>query len=113
LIAAELDPNAADDQGQTPLHIAVTFSVRKPKLDAGLRFLNELGDLPKRPIYRFNDIVAVLLENEASISFRDTSGRTPQELADAMKSPEEIRQLLRRKQAVMEARYRHAMFDDR
>ena len=40
LIATGLDPNAADDQGQTPLHIAVICSARKPKMDAALRRLN-------------------------------------------------------------------------
>jgi ankyrin repeat protein len=42
-------------------------------------------------------IVAVLLENDASVSFLDRSGKTPLELADALKCPEEIRKLIRRK----------------
>jgi ankyrin repeat protein len=113
LIAAGLDPNAADDRGQTPLHIAIMFSVMKPKLDAGLRHLNGLGDGPQKETYHFGDIVAVLLENDASVSFVDRSGKTPLDLADEVKSPEEIRKLLRRRQALIDAKFRHANFDDR
>ena len=60
----------------------------------------------------FDHIVAHLLENDASVYFIDKSGRNPLKLADEIKSPEEIRQLLRRKQAVVDARFRHATFDD-
>jgi ankyrin repeat protein len=113
LIAAGLDPNATDDRGQTPLHIAIIFSVSKPKMDASLRHLNGLGDQPEKEPYHFDDIVAVLLENEASVSFADRSGRTPQELADQIKTSEEIRKLIRRRRAVIDAKFRHAMFNDR
>jgi hypothetical protein len=111
LIAAGLDPNAADDQGQTPLHIAVMFAVMKPRTDAALRHPNVLGDPRQKEVYQFDQIVALLLENEASVSFVDKSGRTPLKLADEMKSPEEIRKLLRRKQAVIDAKFRRAMFE--
>jgi len=112
LIAAGLDANAADDQGQTPLHIAVRFSVMKPELDAQVRHLNGLGGQPQKETYHFDDIVAALLENDASVSFVDRSGKTPLELADALKCPEEIRKLIRRKQAVIDASFRHTKFDD-
>ena len=113
LLAAGLDPNAADDQGQTPLHIAVKFSVIKPQLDADLRHLNGQGEPAQKETCHFADMVAVLLENDASVSFTDRSGKTPLEWADGVKVPEEIRKLLRRKQAVTDAKLRHAMFDDR
>jgi ankyrin repeat protein len=113
LIAAGLDPNAADDQGQTPLHIAIIFSVRKPRMDAALRHLNGQVDQGQKEIYVFDQIVANLLENDASVYFIDKSGQNPLKLAEDTKCPEEIRVLLRRKQAVIDAKFRHAMFDDR
>jgi ankyrin repeat protein len=112
LLAAGLDPNAADDRGQTPLHIAVSLSVIKPQLDADLRHLNGRGDPPQQETYHFADLVAVLLENDASVSFADRSGKTPLDWADGVKIPEEIRKLLRRSRAVIDAKFRHAMFDD-
>jgi hypothetical protein len=42
----------------------------------------------------------------------DRSSKTPLELADALKCPEEIRKLIRRKQAVIGARFRHTKLDD-
>jgi ankyrin repeat protein len=113
LIAAGLDPNAADDQGQTPLHIAIRYSGTKQRMDAALRHLNGLGDPPQKEKYQFDEIVALLLENDGSVSFLDKSGRTPLKLADEMKSPEEIRKLLRRKQSVLDAKFRRAMFEER
>ncbi len=112
LIAAGLDPNAADDQGQTPLHIAIIFSVRKPRMDAALRHLNGQGGEGQKEIYVFDQIVANLLENDASVYFIDRLGQTPLKLAEDTKCPEEIRLLLRRKRAVIDAKFRHAMFDD-
>ncbi len=112
LIAAGMDANAADDQGQTPLHVAVRFSVMKRKRDAQVGHLNGLGGQPQKEMYHFDDIVAVLLENDASVTFADRSGKTPLELADALKCAEEIRKLIRRKQAVIDAGFRHTTFED-
>jgi ankyrin repeat protein len=113
LIAAGLDPNAADDRGQTPLHVAVIFSIRKPRMDAALRHLNGQGGQGQTEVYVFDQIVSTLLENDASVYLTDKSGRNPLKLAEDTKCPEEIRLLLRRKQAVIDAKFRHAMFDDR
>jgi ankyrin repeat protein len=113
LIAAGLDPNAADDEGQTPLHIAIKFSVRKPRMDAMLRHLNGQGGEGQDEVYSFDRIVAYLLENDASVYFIDKSGQDPLKLAENIKSPEGIRLLLRRKKAVLDAKFSDAMFDDR
>jgi ankyrin repeat protein len=78
LIAAGLDPNAADDQGQTPLHIAIKFERSSSGQD--------------RP--QFVKIIKYLLKNDASLRLTDKSDKTPLELAKTVGSPEEIRLLL-------------------
>jgi ankyrin repeat protein len=104
LIAAGLDPNAADDAGQTPLHVAI-------RMDA-FRHLNGQGGLGQNKTCSFDHIFANLLENDASVYFKDKLGRERLKLAESIKSSEGIRVLLRRKQAVIGAKFRGAMFDD-
>ena len=77
-----------------------------------MRHLNGRGDPPQKETYYFADIVALLLENDASVTFADRSGKTPLDRADDVKVPEEIRKLLRRKQVLIDAIFRHATFDD-
>ncbi|MCA9180019.1 MAG: ankyrin repeat domain-containing protein, partial [Planctomycetales bacterium] len=84
LLEAGLDPSAADDKGQTPLHIAIIFErwERDNERDAST----------------FPAIVESLLKHDASTRFEDKEGRTPLELARKVKSSDEIRFYLRKKQ---------------
>ena len=84
LVKAGLDPSAADDKGQTPLHIAILFE----------RWERDY----ERDASNYPAIVEYLLANDASIRFEDKSGRTPLKLAKKIKSSLEIRTALRNKQ---------------
>jgi hypothetical protein len=81
LIDAGLDPNAADEDGQTPLLLAVKLAIIHQRL--------ELSKSAK--------IIECLLENNASLRFSNRTGATPLSLANAKECPEEIRQLLVKK----------------
>ena len=82
LINAGLDSNAADDQGQTPLHLAIRFE--------------HWGN--HRSTQAFEKIIGHLLENDASLRFKNNKGITPYQLAKELKSPGPILELLRKKQ---------------
>jgi ankyrin repeat protein len=84
LVGAGLDPSAADDKGQTPLHIAIIFE----------RWERDR----ERDDSSFASIVELLLQHDASIRFEDKEGRSPLELARKVKSSQEIRYALRKKQ---------------
>ena len=84
LLEAGMDPSAADDKGQPPLHIAIIFE----------RWERD----NQRDATKFPAIVELLLKHDASIRFEDKEGRTPIELARKVKSSDEIRYALRKKQ---------------
>ncbi len=97
LIVAGIDPNAADEEGQTPLHIAVRC--------ASFRQQGNGGDS------EYVKVIALLLDNDASLRFHDRSGKTALELAKG--SSKEIRQLLQTKEAEIGSRFRRALFEGR
>lgn len=99
LLGAGLDPNAADDKGQTPLHIAI----REERWD-------QQGE---RDAAQFVKIIECLLNNDASLRFKDKSGKTPVELARSLKSPKEIFEPLRKKQEDLDRKYLRAFTEDR
>lgn len=80
LVDAGLDPSAADDEGQTPLHVALHAERMAPLTGRG------------RSVY--SKVVEYLLTHDASLRLRDRDGRTPAELAKHLKSPKKIRRLL-------------------
>lgn len=86
LIDAGLDPNAADQEGQTPLHIAIRSATVDRRSWGGKKAKS------------YAEIIRLLLENDASIEFRDRKGRTPIELAKEEKSFRIIKRLLNKKQ---------------
>lgn len=81
LLEAGLDPTAADEEGQTPLHIAVRFEAWE----------EEWG----RDASEYVPIVEYLVAQDASLRFRDRRGRTPLERAEEADSSEAIRAALR------------------
>ena len=80
LVDAGLDPHAADDEGQTPLHVAL--------------HAERMAPLTGRDRSIYSQVVEYLLAHDASLRLRDRDGRTPAELAKHLKSPKQIRRLL-------------------
>ncbi len=99
LVNAGLDPNAADEEGQTPLHVAIRSERRERDWE--------------RDSSSYHRIVEYLLENDASLRLTDRSGRTPLELAKQLKSPKGIIQALRKRQQERDAAFQRAIFDNR
>ena len=80
LVDAGLDPSAADDEGQTPLHVSL--------------HAERIAPLTGRDRSVYSKVVEYLLIHDASLRLRDRDGRTPAELAKHLKSPKQIRRLL-------------------
>ncbi len=80
LVDGGLDPNAADDEGQTPLHVAL--------------HAERMAPLTGRDRSVYSQVVEYLLTHDASVDLRDRDGRTPAELSKHLKSPKQIRRLL-------------------
>lgn len=100
LLAAGLDPSAANDEGQTALHVAIESE----------RFQTALG----KDSAPFEAIVKVLLGNDASLRLMNKSGQTPLEFAQSIESPNNaIVQLLEQAEEQQNARYLRVMFGDR
>jgi ankyrin repeat protein len=120
LIAAGVDPNASDDQGQTPLHIAIMSSALEAVNQKIMAvFAQNAADAQGQPRLRiaeksaFPHIIECLVENDASLRFTDRSGRDALKLAEAIKAPKEICEYLSRKRGEIDARYLRAMFRHR
>jgi ankyrin repeat protein len=108
LADAGLDPNAADNKGQTPLHIAIRFE----------RWDKSWG----RDTSPFPKIIQYLLDNDASLALTTKGGQsphgfekelTPLELAKELGSPKEIIQALQKRQKEIDQAFRRAMLDGR
>jgi len=104
LVIAGLDPNAADDKGQTPLHVALLLERWKHRISS-------LVDRDKVATITptFGRIVEYLLINDASLRFKDRKGRTPAQLAEQIGSPKVIRQLLSKAQEERDAKRQKAL----
>ena len=96
LVQAGLDVNAADIDGQTPIHIALR----------GERVHYESND--EKSYVR---VVRYLLENDASLRFTDKSARNVVDLAVAIKSPKAITELLNKYKEERDRRFREAFSD--
>jgi cytohesin len=101
LLDAHADPNAADDQGRTPLHAAA----EKAKPDVVARLLDAKADPNARdtagatPLHlaaklKRKETIELLLQRGADPSAKDKGGRTPAEWAE----DEEVRAMLKAKQ---------------
>jgi ankyrin repeat protein len=86
LVRAGLDANAADTDGQTPLHIALRSAYR--------------GDTTS-----YVQVIRYLLQNDASLRFTDKSGKTAVDVARELKSPKVITELLDKCSAERNHRY--------
>ncbi len=86
LLQAGLDPSAADNIGQTPLHVAIRYE----------RFLWG-GKRDAQDTQTYLKIINTLLDHDASLRLTTKAGKTPLELAEELKSPKSIRDALEKK----------------
>jgi len=87
LLDAGIDPTVTDVDGQTPLHIAVRFERWK----RGQTFPNEKEETVTSS---FEEIIKLLVDNDASLAFTNNKNETPLQLAERLESPESIIDLL-------------------
>ena len=104
LIQTGLDVNAADVEGQTPLHVAL----HAERFIASYEFVRS-GENGKNT-KQFSDVVRYLLENDASLRFTDKHGKTVVDVAKTINSPKVIQELLNKYQAKWDRRFREAIF---
>jgi len=102
LVNAGLDPNATDNAGQTPLHVAIRFE----RWEHDKMFPRSMRR-KERITSRFLKIIEFLLNNDASVRLTTKSGQAPVEveeeltaleLAKELNSPKEIIQALRQRE---------------
>lgn len=91
LVKAGVDVNAADTEGQTPLHIILRIEPSDKK--------------------SFAKIVYLFLENDASLRFTNKAGKTVIDVAKEMESPKDVQRLLKKRETREERRFQEASPD--
>jgi ankyrin repeat protein len=94
-----LDVNAADMDGQTPLHVAI----QAERFFAAYEFV-EPGQ-PGKNTKCYLDTIRFLLDHDASLRFEDKSGKTVLDVAKEIDSPKGIKDLLQKYKDDLDERY--------